>query len=75
MRKSIRFNKEEEAQVDLLGAMTGLDDFGTILKFAVDYAIYHYNLVSSSLISPKWEVIIQRKSKTTPAKKVFYFEK
>ena len=75
MRITIRLNKEEEAKLNLLMAMTGIDDKSTALKFAVDHTTNNVKIVTDALISPEWEVIFSRKGKTNPSKKVLYFEK
>ena len=72
MRITIRLNKEEEARLNLLKAITGIDEASTALKFAVDHTINNVKVVTDALVSPKWEVIFRRRSKTGSSEKVFY---
>jgi hypothetical protein len=73
MRITIRINEEEEAKLKQLQAITGIDNKGSALKFAVDWSLNHIKIVTESLISPNWEVFYQRRSKTNPSQKKLYF--
>jgi hypothetical protein len=74
MRTTIRFNKEEEAKLDQLKAITSIDDTGTAVKFAMDWTLNHIKIVTDALIAPNWEVIFRRKSKTYSSNKKVYYE-
>ena len=72
MRTTIRFNKEEEAKLEQLKAITGVDDTSTALKFSMDWTLNHIKIVTQALISPNWEVIFRRKGKTNNSNKKVY---
>lgn len=74
MRITIRLNDLELAKLKQLQALTGIDNTSTALKFALEWSLNHIEIVSQSLISPNWEVMFQKKSKSSPSKKRLYFE-
>jgi len=72
MRKTIRFNAEEEAEIKLLIARCGVGDLSQAVKFAVKWTLDSFENVTGGRISAKYDVKFSRRVKYHKPKKIVY---
>lgn len=64
MRKTIRFNEVEEAELKLLKKTFHIDDDSKAVKLAVEWVNHYIKNVTQTFFPPSFDVILQRKTKT-----------
>ena len=71
-RITIRLNDEEKLRLQELAQFLNEEDISKLIKFGIDTSCHHINYVTNALVSPKWDVIFQRKRKTNELKRKLY---
>ncbi|MCK5107190.1 MAG: hypothetical protein KAQ83_00520 [Nanoarchaeota archaeon] len=72
MRITIRFNEIEELRLKELQKYLHEEDMSKVVKFGVETALHHINFVTSTAVSPNWNVLFTRKRKTQKQNRVIY---
>jgi len=72
MRKTIRFNELEEAELNLLKKTFHVEDDSKALKLAVEWVNSYIKNVTNMFFPPSFDVILQRKLKTQEQERKVY---
>jgi len=71
-RITIRFNDEEQAEINLLMSSFQIENPSEAVKMAVAWVNHHIKFVTESQIPPNYKMVLMRKRKTDNSKrKVF----
>ena len=73
MRKTIRFNPREEAELILFKKNFHLDDDSKAVKVAIEWVNHYINNVSSMFFPPTYDVILSKKLKTNKLNRRIYY--
>jgi len=72
MRKTIRFNDVEQAELNLFKKMFHIDNDSEAIKLAVTFATKYIKNVSEVFFGDTFDVILQRKRKTQKVDRKVY---
>jgi len=72
MRKTIRFNDKEEAELNLLKKTFHVDDDSKAVKLAVEWVNHYISNVTSNFFPPSYDVILNKKWKTNKLNRKVY---
>jgi len=64
-RKTIRFNDIEEAELELFKKSFGVDNDSEAIKMSISWCVNYIKNVTETFFPPGYNVIIQRKRKTS----------
>ena len=64
MRKTIRFNEKEEADLELLKRTFHIEDDSKAIKLAVEWVNTYLKNVTNMFFPPSYDLILSRKRKT-----------
>lgn len=64
IRKTIRFNEIEQAELNLLKKTFHIDDDSKAIKLAVEWVNSYIKNVTNTFFPPSFDVILQKKTKT-----------
>lgn len=72
MRKTIRFNKKEKADLELLKKTFNIDDDSKAVKLAVEWVNNYLNNVTRLFFPSSYDVILSKKLKTQTTNRKVY---
>lgn len=72
MRKTIRFNEKEQAELNLLKKTFNIDDDSKAIKIAVEWVNHYLNNVTKTFFPPSYDVVLSKKMKTQTLNRKVY---
>lgn len=64
MRTTIRFNEQEQAELNLLKKSFNIDEDSKAIKMAVEWVNHYIKNVTQTFFPPSYDLILMRKTKT-----------